>query len=166
MHAAWLIGFHWDSLLLTYSLPSLSNLLLRHLKHHYEGHIDFDHLNYDEMRDEEIAFHYFKIHDTDNDNRLDGLEIMQAIMHNKDFLKLLDGERDEEDEDAYDDNAEIGDEERLQMHKEEQEWQNKPNEVMDEASIVEIVNQVLEDDDINEDGYIDFPEFIKSQDES
>ena len=37
------------------------------------------------------------------------------------------------------------------------------NEVMDERTIIAIVEQVLKDDDINGDGYVDFPEFIRSQ---
>ncbi|KAB7499119.1 Multiple coagulation factor deficiency protein 2-like protein [Armadillidium nasatum] len=33
------------------------------------------------MTSEEVEFHYFTIHDLDKDNNLDGLELMQAIMH-------------------------------------------------------------------------------------
>lgn len=35
----------------------------------------------DEMSDEEKAFYYFKIHDLDNNDALDGLELMQAALH-------------------------------------------------------------------------------------
>lgn len=34
-----------------------------------------------EMSDEEKGFYYFKLHDVDNNDALDGLELMQAAMH-------------------------------------------------------------------------------------
>lgn len=34
-----------------------------------------------EMSDEEKSFYYFKVHDTDNNNNLDGLEMIKAAMH-------------------------------------------------------------------------------------
>lgn len=37
--------------------------------------------NVSEMSDEEKSFYYFKIHDTDNNNNLDGLEMIKAAMH-------------------------------------------------------------------------------------
>ena len=138
----------------------------RHLKEHYQDFVDFEHLNYDKMRDEEIAFHYFKIHDTDNNNRLDGLEIMQAMMHNKDFRKdLMRGEDDYDDEDYDSEGHGEPTEEQIQKRmKEEQSWQGDGAHqgAIDEETIIAIVNQVLDDDDLNDDGYVDFPEFIKS----
>lgn len=35
----------------------------------------------EEMTDEELQFHYFKLHDFDNNNLLDGLEIVKALTH-------------------------------------------------------------------------------------
>ncbi|XP_070576808.1 multiple coagulation factor deficiency protein 2 homolog [Ptychodera flava] len=34
-----------------------------------------------EMTQEEYEFHFFKLHDADNDGRLDGLEILAALTH-------------------------------------------------------------------------------------
>ncbi|XP_071794871.1 multiple coagulation factor deficiency protein 2 homolog isoform X2 [Asterias amurensis] len=34
-----------------------------------------------DMNDEELEFHYFKLHDFDNNTKLDGLEILAAISH-------------------------------------------------------------------------------------
>lgn len=34
-----------------------------------------------EMSDEEKSFYYFKLHDMDNNDALDGLELIQAAMH-------------------------------------------------------------------------------------
>lgn len=33
------------------------------------------------MTDEEKSFYYFKLHDTNNDNFLDGLEMIKAALH-------------------------------------------------------------------------------------
>ena len=35
----------------------------------------------DQMTDEELQFHYFKLHDYDNNNMLDGIELVSAITH-------------------------------------------------------------------------------------
>lgn len=40
-----------------------------------------NHKNVTEMSDEEKSFFYFKIHDTDNNNNLDGLEMIKAALH-------------------------------------------------------------------------------------
>lgn len=37
--------------------------------------------NLSEMSDEELEFYYFQNHDTDKNNMLDGLEMLQAISH-------------------------------------------------------------------------------------
>ena len=39
------------------------------------------HKDVSEMTDEEKSFYYFKIHDTDNNNNLDGLEMIKAALH-------------------------------------------------------------------------------------
>jgi hypothetical protein len=39
------------------------------------------HKDIGEMSDEEKSFYYFKVHDTDNNNNLDGLEMIKAAMH-------------------------------------------------------------------------------------
>jgi hypothetical protein len=36
-----------------------------------------------DMTDEELEFHYFKLHDYDNNNKLDGLEIALALKHHE-----------------------------------------------------------------------------------
>ena len=35
----------------------------------------------DTMSEEELQFHYFKVHDYDNNNMLDGIEIISALTH-------------------------------------------------------------------------------------
>jgi len=33
------------------------------------------------MSEEELQFHYFKMHDADNNNKLDGLELVASLQH-------------------------------------------------------------------------------------
>ena len=87
---------------------------------------DMDKLNL--STEEATQFHYFKLHDTDNNNKLDGLELYAAIDH---FSE-------------HQDNVE------------------KPI-VLEHPQIVLVVDRVLEEDDLNEDGFIDYFEFIKAQ---
>lgn len=41
----------------------------------------------DQMSEEELEFHYFKMHDYDNNNKLDGVEIGKALTHFHDGKK-------------------------------------------------------------------------------
>ncbi|XP_059156358.1 multiple coagulation factor deficiency protein 2 homolog isoform X4 [Physella acuta] len=47
----------------------------------------------DQMTEEELEFHYFKLHDYDNNNKLDGVEIGKALTHFHDEDQRL--EKDE-----------------------------------------------------------------------
>lgn len=33
------------------------------------------------MTDQELQFHYFKMHDADNNNKLDGCELIKSLIH-------------------------------------------------------------------------------------
>lgn len=52
-------------------------------RNHLKEHVDPD-VDVDSMSLEEVRFRYFKTHDTNGDNRLDGNEIIQAILHFQD----------------------------------------------------------------------------------
>ena len=80
------------------------------------------------MSDEDLQFHYFKLHDYDNNNKLDGIELMNAMTH------------------YHDEEAEEG----KNHHYTDDEMGN-------------MIDQILEEDDLNKDGYIDYPEFVASQ---
>jgi len=41
------------------------------------------------MSEEELQFHYFKVHDYNDDNRLDGIEIISALTHHAGLSLLL-----------------------------------------------------------------------------
>ncbi|CRL03608.1 CLUMA_CG016466, isoform A [Clunio marinus] len=67
-----------------------------HLSHDAE-HIEEDltgmhvhHKDVAEMTEEEKSFYYFKIHDTDNNDNLDGLEMIKAAMHRHGNFEMQD----------------------------------------------------------------------------
>lgn len=48
------------------------------------------HKDVSEMSEEEKSFYYFKIHDTDNNDNLDGLEMIKAAIHRHGNFELQD----------------------------------------------------------------------------
>ena len=44
---------------------------------HYEGVINPE----EKLSDEEMNFHYFKVHDYDHNDKLDGIELIAALTH-------------------------------------------------------------------------------------
>ena len=88
-----------------------------------------------EMTEAELQLHYFKLHDYDNNNKLDGLELIQALTHYH---------HDDDDEE------------------EGQEGGSKKHQ-MSEKEMQELIDPILEEEDDNNDGYIDYPEFAKTQ---
>ena len=94
---------------------------------YYKGENITDQLKLDS--DEEMEFHYFKLHDYDGNNKLDGLELAAAMTHFH------------EDESAS------------RAH----------NIALDDNEIASLVDQILAEDDLNDDGYIDYYEFTHAQ---
>ncbi|XP_064603737.1 multiple coagulation factor deficiency protein 2 homolog [Liolophura sinensis] len=84
-----------------------------------------------DMSEQELQFYYFKLHDYNNDNKLDGLELTKAITH---------FHADDEDPNV--------------VH------QVKP---FTDADITGIVDVILKDDDLNDDGLIEYVEFVTAQ---
>ena len=98
-------------------------------EYYQEGDID-EQLNLDS--EEATQFHYFKLHDYDNNNKLDGLELYAAITH------------------FSDKHGEKGGEGGSPVH-------------LEEAQIERLVDSILEQDDANEDGFVDYYEFVQAQ---
>ncbi|CAH2211533.1 jg14206 [Pararge aegeria aegeria] len=48
----------------------------RHIQEHMDVPIDTS-----KMSDQELQFHYFKMHDADNNNKLDGCELIKSLIH-------------------------------------------------------------------------------------
>lgn len=97
-----------------------------HIREHLKEEIDVKDEN---LNDEDLQFHYFKLHDSDNNNKLDGIELMNALTHYHD-----DENSKSEEQKTYSDDE-----------------------------IATMIDQILEEDDKNKDGYIDYAEFAASQ---
>ncbi|XP_068233936.1 multiple coagulation factor deficiency protein 2 homolog [Palaemon carinicauda] len=103
-----------------------------------------------EMTPRELDYHYFKIHDFDDNRRLDGLELLQALGH-------IHG-HDEDDDDNDDDEEKFKllnkDEKEalinLRKQKQEEEW----------TFYVELIDAVFKEYDRNQDGYLNYGEYI------
>ncbi|XP_044254733.1 uncharacterized protein LOC123005159 [Tribolium madens] len=56
---------------------------LLHDKEHLQEHLEeiIKEPDLSKMTDEELEFYYFQVHDTDKNSKLDGLEILNAILH-------------------------------------------------------------------------------------
>ncbi|XP_043251204.1 multiple coagulation factor deficiency protein 2 homolog [Colletes gigas] len=99
-----------------------------HIAEHMEVPIDIS-----KMTEQELQFHYFKMHDADNNNKLDGCELIKSLMHWHE-----------------------------QGNKEAGEGNTRKNLFKDEELVI-LIDPILSVDDTNNDGYINYPEFIKAQ---
>ncbi|OAD57532.1 Multiple coagulation factor deficiency protein 2 like protein [Eufriesea mexicana] len=94
-------------------------------------------LDFLNMTEQEIEFHYFKIHDIDNNNKLDGLEILYAIQHTFHENRQADAERENSSENS-----------KTMDYKDDLPW------------IVGLVDRVLREDDLDHDGYLGYIEYV------
>ncbi|XP_069624738.1 multiple coagulation factor deficiency protein 2 [Ranitomeya imitator] len=94
-----------------------------HIMEHLEGVVQKPEA---EMSPQELQLHYFKMHDYDGNNLLDGLELATAISH---------------------------------VHR---EGNNDNTQTISEPELIAMIDDVLRDDDMNNDGFIDYAEFAKS----
>jgi len=102
-----------------------------HIKEHLEGVIQQPDTS--KMTEQELQFHYFKMHDNDNNNKLDGTELIKSLIHWHD----TDGEEPE----AYHQEARI----------------------MSDSELTNMVDSIFDHDDTNNDGYLDWAEYIAAQ---
>ena len=114
------------------------------------------------MSEQELQFHYFKMHDSDGNNKLDGCELVKSLIHwhgtlylladltryqivlvSRDylFLYLLDSSNHEKD------NGHPVPEEKI----------------FKDDELVSMIDPILATDDKNQDGYIDYSEFVIAQ---
>merc|ERR1711970_792355 len=88
-----------------------------------------------DMTADELQFYYFKQHDYDSNNQLDGIELIQAMTH---YERM-----DIEDRGGND--------------------ENYPR--FSEQQFLDMVHGILKSQDKNDDGYVDYFEFSKAQEE-
>ncbi|XP_017847268.1 PAX-interacting protein 1 isoform X1 [Drosophila busckii] len=102
-----------------------------HIQEHMQVPIDTS-----KMSEAELQFHYFKMHDSDNNNKLDGCELIKSLIH------------------------------WHEQGSKEQHNGEKPHveeKVFSDEELVALIDPILQMDDTSKDGFIDYPEFIKAQ---
>jgi len=104
-----------------------------------------------ELSPEEMEFHYFKMHDFDNNSHLDGLEILQAISH---ILPMTSTETDITKN--HQDHVVPLSIPEMESTKEELNRQKQD----DFNYYIDLIDRVLEEDDLNKDGYLSYPEYV------
>ncbi|XP_063836161.1 multiple coagulation factor deficiency protein 2 homolog isoform X4 [Ostrinia nubilalis] len=53
---------------------------IAHEREHIQEHMDVP-IDTSKMSEQELQFHYFKMHDADNNNKLDGCELIKSLIH-------------------------------------------------------------------------------------
>jgi multiple coagulation factor deficiency protein 2 len=87
------------------------------------------------MTEQELQFHYFKMHDADNNNKLDGCELVKSLIHWHD-----------------------------QANHDPRSGNPIPEpKIFTDAELLAMIDPILDQDDKNRDGFIDYPEFIQAQ---
>ena len=84
------------------------------------------------MSEQELQFHYFKMHDADGDNKIDGCEMVKSLIHWHDHSN----------------------------HDKEDGQPLPEKKIYKDDELVNIIDPVLETEDKNLDGFIDYPEYI------
>jgi len=87
------------------------------------------------MTAEEQNFYYFRLHDTNKDNRLDGLEVIAAFDH-------------VHDDELYDDAVNGRNTTEAQR--------------LSDEELITLVDDVLRDEDTDNDGFISYEEFKRA----
>ncbi|GIY45634.1 multiple coagulation factor deficiency protein 2 [Caerostris darwini] len=101
-----------------------------HIGQHMEGVVDVT-----QMAEDELRFLYFKMHDSDNNNKLDGCELIKSLLHfHVEECKAMGPEH------AHGTTKVFGHDELSRM-----------------------IDPILSTDDKNFDGFVDYPEFVDAQ---
>uniref|UniRef100_A0A182PSR7 EF-hand domain-containing protein n=1 Tax=Anopheles epiroticus TaxID=199890 RepID=A0A182PSR7_9DIPT len=101
----------------------------QHIAEHMEVPIDTS-----KMSEQELQFHYFKMHDSDNNNKLDGCELIKSLIHWHEQGKAQENSGHPQHEEKIFSNDELS----------------------------ALIDPILNSDDHNQDGFIDYPEFDKT----
>jgi Ca2+-binding EF-hand superfamily protein len=110
----------------------LNSQNLEHEKEHLGEHLNVPNLDTSKMSEQELQFHYFKMHDSDNNNKLDGCELIKSLIHWHAQGKDGHGQAVEE-------------------------------KIFSDEELQSLIDPILKTDDSSQDGFIDYPEFIRAQ---
>merc|ERR1712014_448835 len=116
-------------------------------EHHGDDIKDFAKKDPKDMDEQELRFYMFKQHDFDNDDRLDGIELLKNVM--KHYDEKLEKYRRKRDEAA-------GDDEKIAKYEEKNK---ETQERMQEENVMKNVDEYMQRFDLNNDGYIDYAEY-------
>ncbi|XP_071518409.1 multiple coagulation factor deficiency protein 2 homolog [Panulirus ornatus] len=123
-----------------------------HLKEELPNYLSMEKI--EAMSERELDYHYFRMHDFDENLRLDGLELLVAIMH-------VDGNDDEEEEDAKEEEEKfqgLSEEDRKAVHSLRQQTRDENMKFY-----IELVDEVIAENDLNNDGYLSWAEFLNGR---
>ncbi|XP_035783063.1 nuclear transcription factor Y subunit beta-like isoform X2 [Anopheles albimanus] len=115
---------------------------LQQEKQHIAEHMDVP-IDTSKMSEQELQFHYFKMHDSDNNNKLDGCELIKSLIHwhdNKDEHHEEPENHNEGSTKNHDDAAPYNDE-----------------------TLQSLVDPILEMMDKDKDGYITYSEYRQTE---
>lgn len=101
-----------------------------HMKEHMDVPIDTSN-----MSEQELQFHYFKMHDADGNGKLDGCELVKSLIHWHDHSN----------------------------HDKESDQPLPEEKIFKDDELVGMIDPILATDDKNQDGFIDYPEFVLAQ---
>uniref|UniRef100_A0A2M4A9I6 Protein with signal anchor n=1 Tax=Anopheles triannulatus TaxID=58253 RepID=A0A2M4A9I6_9DIPT len=107
---------------------------LQQEKQHIAEHMDVP-IDTSKMSEQELQFHYFKMHDSDNNNKLDGCELIKSLIHWHEQGKAQENSGQPQHEEKIFSNDELA----------------------------SLIDPILNSDDHNQDGFIDYPEFVHAQ---
>jgi len=103
-------------------------------KEHIGEHADVP-IDTSNMSEQELQFHYFKMHDADGNNKLDGCELVKSLIHWHDHSN----------------------------HDKDSDQPLPEEKIFKDDELVNMIDPILATDDKNHDGYIDYPEFVMAQ---
>lgn len=93
------------------------------------------------MSEQELQFHYFKMHDSDNNNKLDGCELIKSLIH-------------------WHDTKEDGDDEH---HTEPTTDRGTDSHPQDDETLQSLIDPILDLMDKDQDGFISYAEYRQAE---
>ncbi|XP_062561717.1 uncharacterized protein LOC134225530 isoform X4 [Armigeres subalbatus] len=113
---------------------------LQQEKAHIAEHMDVP-IDTSKMSEQELQFHYFKMHDSDNNNKLDGCELIKSLIHWHDTKE--DGEHDD--------------------HHAEPTTDRTESHPQDDETLQSLIDPILELMDKDQDGFISYAEYRQAE---
>jgi len=107
------------------------------------------------MSEDELQFHYFKMHDNDDNNMLDGLELIKSLIH----WHVEEGKQ----VDAHHQGGQQAQPTQPPQGQQPPHPHPDHTKLFSDHELTELIDPILQNDDKNGDGFIDYPEFISAQ---